>query len=150
MASKRMHIHPSPAIRKPQCLWKQLTFLAAVAAFACGAFGQTPPTAANLPGVAILASDATALAGTSSGAFTLVRSGPADADLTVNLDIAGSAVNGVDYTTIANTLTIPAGFLAVDIPVQPIPSATPTTNKSVVITVQTNAAYHVGDARRAG
>ena len=109
----------------------------------------TPPVSTDLPGVAILATDPTALAGTSSGAFTLVRSGSADADLAVNLDISGTAANGVDYSAIATVQTIPAGYFALDIPVQPIVSGTPGTNKTVILTLQTNASYHVGDGRRA-
>jgi hypothetical protein len=114
-----------------------------------GLYAQIDPGGTTLTRVGVLATDPTALAGTSSGSFTLVRSGPTTADLTVNLDISGTAVNGVDYTSIPNVATIPAGFLAVDIPVQAIVSSGPSSNKTVVITIVTNTGYLTGDGRRA-
>ena len=128
--------------------WKHLGCLSAALVLGSSLNAQTPPTP-DLPGVGILATDPTALAGTSSGAFTLVRSGPATADLAVNLDISGTAVNGTDYTTIPNVATIPAGFLAIDIPVQPTTGLGPTSNKTVVLAVATNAAYRTAEARKA-
>ena len=55
-----------------------------------GGFGFTPPTvypsASGLPVVNILATDPVALEGTSSGAFTLLRSGASTVALDVDLD----------------------------------------------------------------
>jgi hypothetical protein len=102
----------------------------------------------NLPVVTLVATDPTALEGTSTGAFTLLRHGPTNADLTVGLGISGTASNGVDYQTISNMITIPAGSLAVDIPVIPIIDNAVRGNKSVVLTVQSNANY-VAFLRRA-
>jgi hypothetical protein len=98
----------------------------------------------NEPFVLILATDPTALEGTSSGAFTLIRNGDTNADLTVNLAIRGSASNGVDYVELAHTVTIPAGYLAVDIPVQPIIDSVNRGNKTVILTIETNANYQRG------
>lgn len=101
----------------------------------------TPPTASL--SVGILATDPTALEGTSSGAFTLLRYGASTSDLVVNLTISGTASNGVDYVAITNVITIPAGYRAVDIPVQPLSDAANRGNKTVVLGVVTNAAYQV-------
>jgi len=108
----------------------------------------TPPTPSDLPMVTLLATDPTALAGTSSGAFTLIRSGASDTALLVFLGISGTASNGVDYVTITNEVTIPKGYLAVDIPIQPIVVQARRGNKTVVLTLQTNADYLLSSGRR--
>jgi len=102
-----------------------------------------PPT--PLPSFGILATDPTALEGTSSGAFTLIRYGPATNDLVVSLAISGTASNGVDYELITNgvplktnVVILPTGFLAVDILVQPILDTINRGNKTVVLGVETS------------
>jgi hypothetical protein len=101
------------------------------------------------PRVSILAPDSQALAGTSTGAFTLLRDSGTNAPLAVDLDIAGTAVNGVDYEAITNRVTIPEGYYAVDLLVRPLPVALSARNKSVVINVRTNEAYVVRAPGRA-
>lgn len=96
------------------------------------------------PYVQILATDPTALEGTSTGAFTLIRNGATNADLVVNLVILGTASNGVDYVQITNVVTIPAGYLAVDIPVQPIIDTANRGNKTVILGLETNTNYERG------
>lgn len=128
--------------------WKTLSMVTCALACAAGLRAQSPPSA-DPPRVVVLASDSTALEGVSSGAFTLARYGATDADLTVYLDISGTASNGVDYAQVTNVMTIPAGSAALDIPVQPIIDLVNRGNKTVVLTVRTNAAYQVGEDRRA-
>jgi hypothetical protein len=99
--------------------------------------------------VEILATDPTALEGTSTAAFTLIRDGDTNDDLTVDLDIHGSASNGVDYVEITSAVLIPKGYLAVDIPVQPIIDTIKRGNKTVILKIQTNSNYQVGGARSA-
>src|SRR5262249_41373747 len=77
-----------------------------------------------------------------SGSFTLIRHGDSSAALTVDLVASGTASNGVDYAMIPATITIPAGSLAVDIPVDPIVDLVNRGNKTVVLTVGANANYH--------
>jgi Bacterial Ig domain len=96
------------------------------------------------PIVRILATDPTALEGTSTAAFTLIRSGPTNEALTVDLTLSGSASNGVDYVAVKTPITIPAGFLAVDIPIVPI--VVNTGNKTVVATLGTNGPTPVAAA----
>jgi hypothetical protein len=109
-----------------------------------------PETGASaLPLVNIIATDPTALEGTSSGAFTLMRSGPTTAALEVTLIISGSASNGVDYSTISSPVTIPIGSLAVDIPVTPILDTFNRGNKTVQLAIGTNSAYLRGGYRKA-
>jgi len=127
----------------------------------------TPPITSTLPLVGVLATDPTALGGTSSGAFTLTLNAALPTNLPVTLAISGTASYTVDYnletngTVLApiivstvieptNVVTIPAGFLAVDILVQPLPETVNTGNKTVVLGVCTNAGYQVlPGARRA-
>jgi hypothetical protein len=126
--------------------WKTIGVLAITLAISKGVqaqFWDWDNFNTNLPTVSILAPDPTALEGTSSGAFTLTRNGSTSNALTVDLVISGTASNGVDYATISNVVVIPAGFLAVDIPVNPIIDNVNRGNKSVVLTVETNAAYNV-------
>jgi hypothetical protein len=47
--------------------------------------------------------------GTNTATFLVQRDGPTNGELTVYYTIEGSATNGVDYATIPNHVTIPAG-----------------------------------------
>lgn len=107
-----------------------------------------PPPTSNAAFVQILATDPTALEGASTGAFTLIRN-DTNSDLEVSLRIHGTASNGVDYATISNLVTIPAGYLAIDIPVQPIIDTVNRGNKTVILTIETNAAYQPGGGNEA-
>ncbi len=117
---------------------------------AAGVFAAALPSHAqnstsNAPLVVVVAPDPTALEGTSSGAFTLIRFGSSANDLNVNVLLSGSASNGVDYASISNIITIPAGSLAADIKVDPILDTANRGNKTVVLTLQSNANYTIGD-----
>jgi hypothetical protein len=111
--------------------------------------GASLQTHAASTRVTLIASDPSALVGTSTGSFTLIRNGETNDDLSVDVAISGTAANGVDYSTISNTLTIPAGFMAVDVPVQPILDTANRGNKTVVLTLQSNANYTFGGLGRA-
>ncbi len=56
-----------------------------------------------------------------SGAFTLSRTGRTDVSLDVGSTITGTAVNGVAYTIISSTTTIPAGAASAIVTIAPIP-----------------------------
>ena len=58
--------------------------------------------AGALPLVEVTSPDPYALEGASSGAFTIVRDSGTTANLDVNFQIKGTAVNGVDYLEITN------------------------------------------------
>src|SRR5579863_10363292 len=109
-------------MKKPQFSnWKAWGLVASTLAFGASLHaGDSPSDPSGLPLVVIMATDPTALEGTSSGAFTLLRYGPTTNDLKVNLAISGTASNGVDYAQTTNEITIPTGSLAVDIPINPI------------------------------
>jgi hypothetical protein len=106
------------------------------------AAGPNPPPA-RLPNVTVRASDPVAVAGQSTAAFTIHRSGQETAELAVTYAISGTASNGVDYALIPDSATIPAGSASVDILIQPILVPGTTDNKTVVLTLQTNDAYRI-------
>ncbi|MFZ4765174.1 MAG: Calx-beta domain-containing protein, partial [Roseimicrobium sp.] len=71
--------------------------------------------------VTIVASDAEAseLAG-NPGQFTITRTPPTTASLSVNLNRTGTATNATDYATINTTVSIPIGQTSVVVSVNPI------------------------------
>ena len=133
---------------KVRNILKYQTFALAACLFAPAATlkAQTN-TPTNLTVVDIGATDPYALEGTSTASFTLIRHGDTNAALDVALSFSGSGSNGVDYQAVSNTITIPAGFLAVDIPITPI--VVNTGNKTVTFTVETNSGYARGFHRSA-
>lgn len=126
-----------------------LSFVVAALSFGPCLHAQSPTPNPDNPLVFVLATDPTALEGTSSGSFTLIRYGPNTNDLSVTLAISGTASNGIDYAAIPAVVTIPTGAQAVDIPVQTIVDTATRGNKSVILTVVTNAAYRVTQPRLA-
>ncbi|MBI4323858.1 MAG: hypothetical protein HY674_01195 [Chloroflexi bacterium] len=131
---------------------KALTLIACILSLGNGLLAQdapplppAPPTppVTDLPVVEVLGMDPTALVGASSGAFTVVRSGSPTAALVVQYAISGTAVNGVDYNAIKSDVTIPAGFLAADIVIVPIGDSPNRGNRTVILTLQTNANYRL-------
>lgn len=54
------------------------------------------------------------------GTFTVYRSGPTNEALTVSYRMAGATGNGVDYSLLTGTVTIPAGVVSESIQFTPI------------------------------
>ena len=75
---------------------------------------------------------------------TVVRSGDISAELIVSYELGGTAQNGVDYSLLPGTVTIPAGVDRAGIVVQPIddPVAEPT--ESVAVTILPESFYIIG------
>jgi gliding motility-associated-like protein/uncharacterized repeat protein (TIGR01451 family) len=69
--------------------------------------------------IVITAGDPEAGEPSDAGQFTIriVSGKPAAADITVDLQVTGSAINGTDYTTIPASMVIPAGNSSITIPV---------------------------------
>lgn len=61
-----------------------------------------------------------AIEGCQDGSFEFCRIGSTASPVTVNYTIAGSAVNGTDYTTIPNSIIIPAGQQCASLPIEAI------------------------------
>jgi hypothetical protein len=115
--------------------------------------GTNPPPTNLPPVVTIFAADSIAAEGTNwctwysnstspfpdhwpctnNALFVVRRSGPTNASLLVNYAIGGSASNGVDYLSIPNSITIPAGERSMRIPVTPIDDTLVECNETVVL-----------------
>ncbi len=80
-----------------------------------------------------------------NGTVTFNRLGSVTANLVVNYTLAGSAVNGSDYTTLSGTVTIPAGRPNVALTITPINDTTTEGDETVIVQVQSSAAYNVGN-----
>lgn len=69
--------------------------------------------------IATVSADAAAAAGR-VGVIVIKRTGNISADLAVSLKVSGSAVSGVDYSTLPDSVTIPAGQKSVSVTINPL------------------------------
>ena len=101
----------------------------------------------DFPVVSIVATDASAAeAGLDPGTFTVSRTGPTTAALTVSLARSGTATSGTDYSAIATplSLVIPAGSASATVTVTPIQDASIEGPETVIETVSADPNYTVG------
>jgi hypothetical protein len=87
--------------------------------------------------------------GPSEGVFTLTRQGSLAGDLSITVSLAGAAQNGVDYTTVPNTVLMPAGQSAVTVAIQPYADSVTEPSEAVELILQSGSGYQVGSADRA-
>jgi subtilase family serine protease len=105
-----------------------------------GCVGPPPP-----PTVSVSVSAATATeAGPTPGAFTISRGSAQESAVTVSVTLAGSAINGTDYVTVASTATIPAGAATVDVQVTPVDDTLLESSETVVLTLRAGTGYLLG------
>jgi len=95
------------------------------------------------PVISIVASKNKAYEGGKGGFFTVSRTGSTTRALTVSLAISGVAKNGVDYTTIPATATIPVGAASVRINVRSINDSIIERLEDVTLTLAANKAYTI-------
>ena len=100
----------------------------------------------NLPVVAIIAAG-NAAKPDQAGSFLVSCSGSTASPLTVNYAISGTAQNGTDYVSIANSVTIPSGSALASIVIMPINNPAFIGDETVVLTIQTNTAYQIDSAK---
>lgn len=81
-----------------------------------------------------------------SGFVRVMRDGPLAAPLSVNLIVAGAAVNGVDFSLIPNSVTIPAGASSVDIEIAPFPDSLSEPSEIAEISLAASPAYEIDPA----
>lgn len=84
-----------------------------------------------------------------AGAFVIRRGGDTSAELQVNLQLTGSAQNGVDYRLISTPVRIPAGQGSVTVAVEPLVDALTEGTETVEAILQAGAGYVLGAADRA-
>lgn len=103
-----------------------------------------------LPVVGVAATDAAATetAG-NTGTFTVTRTGPTTAALTVQLALGGTATNGTDYTQIPATVTIPAGSASATVTIKPIDDAVYEGSEAATLTLQSGGGYTINPSATA-
>ncbi|MHB8973149.1 MAG: beta strand repeat-containing protein, partial [Pirellulaceae bacterium] len=79
-----------------------------------------------------------------AGNFTISRTGNTSQALTVNVAVAGSATAGTDYTSLATSITIPAGSSSANVSVAPIRDNIVEGQETVVVTLSTSTSYTIG------
>ncbi len=110
-----------------------------------------PPPPTVLPTVTITASTpTTAEASGPAGAFAITRTGSTASGLNVSITISGTASNGVDYTAVPLTITIPAGQSSVTSTIVPIDDTAVEGDETVIFTISPQpTAYIVGSPNTA-
>ncbi len=97
-----------------------------------------------LPTVTIAATNANAAEPSTTGTFTVTRTGATTAALAVNFATTGTATSGTDYTSIGTSVSIPIGQPSATITVTPIDDALAESTETVIVTLSANAAYTLG------
>jgi hypothetical protein len=96
------------------------------------------------PIVRITSTDTTASEpGTDTASFTITRTGDTTAPLTVPLRISGTAANGVDYSTLPNSVTLPAGVATTNIVVTPFNDSAREPTETIIVTLVGSTQYDV-------
>src|SRR5262249_20836060 len=104
-------------IRDPYWKCFRLLVLFVVALAVKKAWASEP----EVPIVHILATDPCASeTGQDTATFTVFRTGPTNAPLTVHYRVDGTAINGVDYAPLSGSVTIPACASSAPITVTPV------------------------------
>ena len=94
--------------------------------------------------ITIVATDANAAEpGTDTGLFTVTRTGPTTAALTVNFSVSGTATSGADYAYIASTAVIPAGASSATVLVTPLDDKVLESAETVMLNLTTGL-YTIG------
>lgn len=104
-----------------------------------------------VPVVTITASDAAAAETASgkpvnSGTFLISRTGSSVKSLTVTVAVSGTATNGVDYTNIPVTFTIPAGAVSAKLNLAVIDDIIEEDPETVTVTLANGTGYTVGNS----
>jgi hypothetical protein len=124
-----------------------LLTLSGSASYGIAAPGFATVTIVDRAVVTIVATDPSASeAGLDPGAFTVSRTGPTTAPVTVNYTVTGTATPGAgnDYTAIGTSMVIPAGAATATITVSPLNNAGVEDDETVVVTLSASASYYVG------
>jgi hypothetical protein len=122
-----------------------ILILKAHAAYTVGAPSTATVTIFSDEHVTIAATDRTATeAGSTTGTFTVSRTGSTAAPLTVFYAVSGMATAGSDYVALPGRVTIPVGTVSAAIVVTPINDTLMEGSEGVVLTLNAHATYTVG------
>jgi len=90
-----------------------------------------------------------AVEGSQNGIFTLTRTGSNTNILIFNYSISGTAINGIDYTTLTGTAQFDAGQSSTTITVAVIDDAIAESNETVTLTLIDGPNYNLGSTSTA-
>lgn len=97
----------------------------------------------NEVGISVASSGVTTEDGSTIGAFVVSRLGSTNSTLTVNLALAGTASNGVDYVAIPNSVTFPAGTNTLKMDVLPLADNEAEGTETVVLSLVPGTGYTI-------
>ncbi|MGH8248741.1 MAG: Calx-beta domain-containing protein, partial [Gammaproteobacteria bacterium] len=80
--------------------------------------------------------------GSDTGLLRFLRTGSLAQSLALDLAIAGTAKNGVDYAAISNSITFPANVSQIDLPIQALTDGVEETVETVIVTVRGSAKFN--------
>ena len=100
----------------------------------------------SLPTVNIQAIDNTADESGDTSTFSISRSGDTSTGLIVNYNISGSAESGKDYQNLSGNITIAVGETSTNIVITPIDDAEVETSESIILSLNSNTNYQIGDS----
>ncbi len=83
------------------------------------------------------------------GQFTFTRTGSIASALTVNYTVRGTATNGIDYSTLGNSITFAAGASTTVINLNPIDDFVIENDETVILSLATSTNYNLGTATTA-
>jgi hypothetical protein len=100
----------------------------------------------GLPVVRVQASGArVSVADANGAAFVISRAGQSiAAPLTVNFTLGGTAINGVDFTGVPLSATIPIGASSVEVSIEPIDDLIAEGTEELTLTLTGSGAFHLG------
>ncbi|HEY6564388.1 MAG TPA: lysyl oxidase family protein, partial [Pirellulaceae bacterium] len=87
---------------------------------------------------------AQAIEGGQLGSFTIARNGPTTSPLTVNFTLTGTATNGVDYQSVAGSISLGDLQSEALVEIIPIGDSLAEGQETVILTITSNNAYVVG------
>jgi glycine/D-amino acid oxidase-like deaminating enzyme len=105
------------------------------------------PTVVTATVVDALATEPKAGQSVDKGAIRVSRTGSCHTALTVKCTLGGTAANGVDYFRLTVPVTLAVGQGSKTLTVVPIADSVADPNETVVLTVQSDAAYSIGSGQ---
>lgn len=103
------------------------------------------PVVSNAPAVQLIASDP--VANESGKVARLLFSRPAastNAALTVHYKLSGTASNGVDFTALPGSITLPIGVFVTNLTVSAFSDAIPEGDKTLIVSLEAGTNYSIG------
>lgn len=108
---------------------------------------EIPGTGSTLPQVSASVTNSSVNENSGeSRTIRLIRTGDTTTGLTVKYSLSGSATNGVDYTELSGTATIPAGQSQIDLQITPILDSNSEGTETVILTVLSSPDYFASNA----